>query len=163
MPDSVARLMIQNSPPLPLLRGLAVLGLVMLGACMNLTRPPSLAEQQAESESCARSALCRVLIEDRPTVLVRALNPERLCELHAQTAEAYLKQEGLETQRYVVRLRPLDRHGFRSAAAKTQLTHTFVAAKVNNRWYAVDNGALPFCSRICRLDEALHGVDRDDG
>lgn len=134
--------------------GAALLG---LGGCAGFTQPLSDAELRAESDGCARSALCRTFIEDKPPVLASAVNGAALCETHARVAEAILAREGLETRRYIVRLKPA-RGGFDTAAAQTQLVHTFVAAQVNHRWYAVDNGALPFCDRVCRLDEALHGV-----
>ena len=130
-----------------------------LGACASFSVPMSSKELAAESAACARSALCRTFIEDRPPVLAKAVTSARLCEVHARTAETILTREGIETRRYTVRLRPRTQKGFRSEAAQSQLLHTFVAARVDNRWYAVDNGGLPFCNRVCRLSEALHGVD----
>lgn len=139
--------------------GLLLLAALGLGACASFSVPMSNAELAAESASCARSALCRTFIEDRPPVLALAVNDAKLCEVNARTAETILTREGIETRRYTVRLRPRAGHDFRSDAAQSQLLHTFVAARVDSRWYAVDNGALPFCDRVCRLSEALHGVD----
>ncbi|MGD9582783.1 MAG: hypothetical protein AB7V26_03800 [Lysobacterales bacterium] len=135
---------------------LATLG---LGACASFSVPMTSTELAAESASCARSALCRTFIEDRPPVLALAVNDAKLCEVNAQTAETILTREGIETRRYTVRLKPNTSKGFSTDAAQSQLLHTFVAARVNTRWYAVDNGALPFCDRVCRLSEALHGVE----
>jgi hypothetical protein len=138
---------------------LALLSLLALGGCASFTQPISDRELRAEAADCARSALCRLLIEDRPTVLTLAVNDARLCETNARVAESILQREGLATRRFVVRLKPTRRGDFQTEAARSQLLHTFVAAQIGKRWYAVDNGALPFCDRICRLDEALHGVE----
>jgi hypothetical protein len=141
-----------------LLRMLSLAGMLALGGCAGFTVPMSDMELRAEAENCAGSALCRLLIEDKPTVLTLAVNDARLCETNARVAERILQREGVETRRFVVRLKA-PRHGdFKTEGAQTQLLHTFVAASINRKWYAVDNGALPFCDRICRLDEALHGV-----
>jgi hypothetical protein len=143
-----------------LLRAAVVLQLLSLAACAGFTEPMTDMELRAEADSCARSALCRTLIEDRPTVLTLAANDAALCEINAQRAERVLEREGVETRRYVVRLNPIDKSGFRSAGAQSQLLHTFVAANVNNKWFAVDNGALPHCDgQVCRLSEALHNVE----
>ncbi len=83
-----------------------------------------------------------------------------LCELNARIAEDKLHAMGVETERVLVEINPANPGGFRSAGARAMLRHTFVAARVDGRWYAVDNGALPFCGGACRLDEALHGVRR---
>jgi hypothetical protein len=146
-----------------ILRVLSMIGLLLLGGCAGFTQPMSDVELRAESESCARSALCRNLIEDRPPVLALAVNDARLCETNARIAESILAREGLATQRFVVRLNAPRSGDFQTAGAQSQLLHTFVAAQVNKRWYAVDNGALPFCDRVCRLSEALHGVELISG
>lgn len=146
-----------------MLRMLALMGLLALGGCAGLTQPMSDMELRAEADSCANSTLCRTFIEDRPPVLTLAVNDARLCETNARFAEAVLKREGVNTRRFVVRLKPLRSGDFQTAEAQTQLLHTFVAAKIDKRWYAVDNGALPFCDRVCRLDEALHGVELISG
>lgn len=140
-------------------QGVVLLLTVGLGACASFGEPMTRAELAAESASCARSALCRTFIEDRPPVLALAVNDAKLCEVNARTAETILTREGIETRRYTVRLKPRTGKGFNSEAAQSQLLHTFVAARVESRWYAVDNGALPFCDRVCRLSEALHGVE----
>ena len=149
--------MYTHPSPVRLLALLASAAFFGLSGCASFTQPMSDAELRAESASCAQSALCRTFIEDKPPVLTLAVNSARLCETHARVAEGILAREGVETRRYTVRLKPA-RGGFDTPAAQTQLLHTFVAAQVNDRWYAVDNGALPFCDRVCRLDEALHGV-----
>jgi len=132
---------------------------VALSGCASFTVPLSDNALRTEDENCAKSSLCRLLIEDRPPALVRASNDARFCETNARIAESILNREGIETRRYQVRL-PTNRKGdFKTAEAKTQLLHTFVGANLHGKWYAVDNGALPFCDRICRLSEALHGVE----
>jgi hypothetical protein len=137
---------------------LATLALALSG-CASFTVPLSDNALRAEDENCAKSSLCRLLIEDRPPALVRASNDARFCETNARIAESILNREGIETRRYQVRL-PSNRKGdFKTAEAQTQLLHTFVGANLHGKWYAVDNGALPFCDRICRLSEALHGVE----
>jgi hypothetical protein len=143
-----------------LLRGLIVVQALGLAACAGFTQPMTDMELRAEADSCARSTLCRALIEDRPAVLSLAVNDAALCELNAQRAERILAREGVETRRYIVRLKAKNQNDFRSSGAQTQLLHTFVAANVNNKWFAVDNGALPHCDgQVCRLSEALHNVD----
>ncbi len=146
-----------------ILRVLSMIGLLVLGGCAGFTQPMSDMELRAESDSCARSALCRTFIEDRPPALSLAVNDARLCETNARIAESILVREGLPTERCVVRLKAPRRGDFQTAGAQSQLLHTFVAAQINNRWYAVDNGALPFCDRVCRLSEALHGVELISG
>jgi hypothetical protein len=146
-----------------LLKLLSLITLVALSACAGFTQPMTDMELRAEGESCAKSALCRGLIEDRPPVLTLAVNDARLCETNARIAESILQREGIATRRFVVRLNAPRRGDFTSEAAKSQLLHTFVAANVNKRWYAVDNGALKFCDRVCRLSEALHGVELISG
>lgn len=153
--SSAAGLATLNLP----LRGLALTCLLALGGCAGFTQPMSDLELRAEADNCAQSALCRMLIEDRPPVLTLAVNEARLCETNARVAEAILLREGVPTRRFVVRLKPSRRGDYTTEAARSQLLHTFVAAQIDKRWYAVDNGALPFCDRICRLDEALHGVE----
>lgn len=149
-----------SSLGLGLARTVLLVQTLSLAGCAGFTAPITSAELNAEADSCARSALCRTMIEDRPTVLALAANDATLCELNAQRAESILEREGVETRRYVVRLRPLDASGFRGADAQSQLLHTFVAAKVNEKWFAVDNGALPHCDgQVCRLSEALHDVE----
>ncbi len=138
-------------------------GLFALGGCASFSEPMTDLALLKESENCAKSALCRTFIEDRPPVLTLAVNDAVLCETNARIAETILEREGVETRRYIVRLKPRRRDDFQSEAAQAQLTHTFVAANVSGRWYAVDNGALPFCDRICRLSEALHGVEHVSG
>jgi hypothetical protein len=142
-----------------LLKALSLMSLLALGACAGFTQPMTDLELRAEADRCANSTMCRTFIEDRPPVLALAVNDARLCETNARLAEDILKREGVPTRRFVVRLQPLRRSDFQTDSAQTQLLHTFVAANVNKRWYAVDNGALPFCDRVCRLDEALHGVE----
>ncbi len=147
------------SPVSGILRMLSLMSLFAIGGCAGFTQPMTDLELRAEANSCAKSSLCRVLIEDRPTVLTLAVNDARLCETNARIAEGVLEREGVETRRFVVRLNAPRRNDFKTDAAQTQLLHTFVAANVNKRWYAVDNGSLPFCDRICKLSEALHGVE----
>jgi len=142
-----------------LLRTLAMVPVLALGACTGFSQPMSDLELRAEADACANSALCRTFIEDRPPVLSLAVNDAALCELNAQRAERVLEREGVETRRYIVRLKPVSSASFQTAAAQTQLMHSFVAARVNGKWFAVDNGALPHCDQTCRLNEALHGVE----
>jgi len=142
-----------------LLRGLLTISLLGLAACTSFTQPMTDLELRAEADQCARSTLCRALIEDRPPVLSLAVNDAALCELNAQRAERILEREGVETRRYIVRLQPASGEGFRSAAAQSQLLHTFVGARVDGKWFAVDNGSLPHCDQVCRLSEALHNVE----
>ncbi len=142
-----------------LLRSLVILPILGLGACTSFTQPMTDMELRAEADSCAKSALCRVLIEDRPPVLSLAVNDAALCELNAQRAERILEREGVETRRFVVRLNPVNAGGFKTAGAQSQLMHTFVAARVDGKWFAVDNGSLPHCDQICKLSEALHNVE----
>lgn len=154
------------SPSLPIariLRMLSLMGLLALGGCAGFTQPMTDLDLRAESASCANSALCRTFIEDRPPVLAMAVNDARLCETNARVAESILKREGVSTRRFVVRLKPVNTRDFKTEGAQSQLLHTFVAANVNQRWYAVDNGSLPFCNRVCRLSEALHGVELISG
>ena len=151
------------SPVSAILRLLSLIGLIALGGCAGLTQPMTDIELRAEADSCAKSSLCRMLIEDRPSVLALAVNDARLCETNARIAESILQREGVETRRYVVRLKAPRRGDFKTEAAQTQLLHTFIAANVGERWYAVDNGSLPFCDRICKLTEALHGVELISG
>jgi hypothetical protein len=142
-----------------LLRSLVILPILGLGACTSFTQPMTDMELRAEADSCAKSALCRVLIEDRPPVLSLAVNDAALCELNAQRAERILEREGVETRRFIVRLNPVDSRGFKTSGAQSQLMHTFVAARVDGKWFAVDNGSLPHCDQICKLSEALHNVE----
>ena len=142
-----------------LLRAIVLVPVLALGACTSFTQPMTDMELRAEADSCAKSALCRTFIEDRPPVLSLAVNDAALCELNAQRAERILEREGIETRRYTVRLKPASNAGFQTAAAQTQLMHTFVGARVDGRWFAVDNGSLPHCDQTCRLNEALHGVE----
>jgi hypothetical protein len=151
------------APLAGILRALSLIGLLVLGGCAGFTQPITDMELRAEAESCARSSLCRTLIEDRPPVLTLAVNDARLCETNARIAESILSREGVETRRFVVRLKAPRGDDFTTPAAQTQLLHTFVAAQIDKRWYAVDNGSLPFCDRVCRLSEALHGVDLVSG
>lgn len=151
------------APFASILRALSLIGLLMVGGCAGFTQPMTDMELRAESESCARSALCRGLIEDKPPVLALAVNDARLCETNARIAESILLREGVETRRFVVRLKAPRSGDFKTEGAQTQLLHTFVAAQIEKRWYAVDNGSLPFCDRICRLSEALHGVELISG
>lgn len=151
------------SPVSGILRMLSLMSLFVLGGCAGFTQPMTDMELRAEADDCAKSSLCRVLIEDRPTVLTLAANDARLCETNARIAEGVLEREGVETRRFVVRLKAPRSNDFKTEAAQTQLLHTFVAANVNKRWYAVDNGSLPFCDRICKLSEALHGVELISG
>ncbi len=142
-----------------LLRSLIILPIFGLAACAGLTQPMTDMELRAEATSCAKSALCRVLIEDRPPVLSLAVNDAALCELNAQRAERILEREGVETRRFVVRLNPVNAGGFKTAGAQSQLMHTFVGARVDGKWFAVDNGSLPHCDQVCKLSEALHNVE----
>lgn len=100
----------------------------------------SRAELQAERRQCYASGVCRALIDPRPPVLFEALSAEPQCAFHASHAEAYLHAAGYET---------------RFAAAGQ---HTWAEAKIDGKWWAVDNGALPWCDRVCTADEARHGV-----
>lgn len=109
---------------------------------------------------CYHSGVCRAVIGALPPQIEAARNDEPLCDLNARVAEDKLQSMGVETKRMLVEFRPANPGGFKSPGAKAMLRHTFVAARVDGRWYAVDNGALPFCDGACRLDEALHGVRR---
>lgn len=139
--------------------GLLTMALLALSGCASFTVPLADNAIRAEDDNCSKSALCRLLIEDRPSVLVRASNDARFCETNARIAESILSREGIETRRYRVRLPAAKKGDFKTAEAQSQLLHTFVGANLHGKWYAVDNGALPFCDRICRLSEALHGVE----
>lgn len=163
MPRDLQPILRKRADASAIIRHIALAGLLALGGCAGFTEPMSDLALLEESENCAKSALCRTFIEDRPPVLMLAVNDAILCETNARTAETILGHKGIQTRRFVVRLKPRDKNDFKSAEAQTQLMHTFVAANVSGRWYAVDNGALPFCDRVCRLSEALHGVEHVSG
>lgn len=105
---------------------------------------PTAQEAQAERERCYESALCRLLIDDRPPVLFGALSDEPWCAQHAINAETYLKLHNIP---YRLGAKYFEMEG---------VGHVYIIATVNNQEWAIDNGALPWCDRICTLDEALH-------
>lgn len=133
----------------------AIALLALLGGCASFTEVPSYKEVFAEQVRCSKSALCRTFIEDKPPVLKLAINDAPIGALHAEAAECILKAEGIETRKVVVRL---------PGSNGEKVLHTFLSAKIEGDWYAVDNGALPFCGRVCKMAEALHNVELlDDG
>jgi hypothetical protein len=138
-----------------LFRLLGMLMLTLLGGCASFTEVPTYKEVFAEQVRCSKSVLCRTFIEDKPPVLKLAINDAPIGAVHAEVAECILKEEGIETRKVVVRL---------PGANGQKVLHTFLSAKIEGDWYAVDNGSLPFCGRVCKLAEALHNTELlDDG
>ena len=117
---------------------------------------PSAAEVKAEQERCYRSKFCRALIDERPPVVLGAVNGEPQCAQNANVAAQSLLAAGREVKIVEVRL-PKWRSGHASDDARL---HAFAATRIDGEWWAVDNGALPSCGRACRLTEALAGVEK---
>jgi hypothetical protein len=117
---------------------------------------PSASEVKSEQERCYRSKLCRALIDERPPVVLGAVNGEPQCAQNANVAAESLLAAGHEVKIVEVRL-PKWRSG---NASPDQRLHAFAAARVDGQWWAVDNGALPSCGRACKLSDALAGVEK---
>ena len=117
---------------------------------------PTAAETKAEQERCYRSRFCRALIDDRPPEVSAAVNGEPQCAQNANVAAQALLAAGHEVKIVEVRL-PAWRSG---NATPEQRLHAFAAARIDGKWWAVDNGALPACGRACKLSDALAGVEK---
>lgn len=131
----------------------------IISICFLFAGCRSFTEIVVENEpDCYRSKVCRTIIGAYPEQARFAKNDQSLCELNSKEAENNFEFLGIETRTYTVKLEPIERKGWKSEGAQSMLTHRFTAGKIDGRWYAVDNGMLPFCNGICRLDEALHGV-----
>lgn len=133
------------------LRGvMALLSMSLLGGCASFNEVPTYSEVFAEQVRCSKSVLCRTFIEDKPPVLKLAINDAPIGVAHAEVAACILEKEGIETRRVTVRL---------PGSNGQKVLHTFLSARIEGDWYAVDTGALPFCGRVCTLAEALHNVE----
>lgn len=147
-----------NHPPLSQIQNiarrfrtvLALTAFALLGGCASFTTVPTYTETFAEQVRCSKSLLCRTFIEDKPPILKLAINDAPIGAAHAEVAECILRKEGIPTRKIVVKLP--------GANGGTAL-HTFLSAQIEGHWYAVDNGALPHCGRVCSMNEALHNVE----
>lgn len=137
--------------------GLSMIATLAALALSGWFDAPSAADAQAERERCEKSAICRVLVDDRPAILFTALSDEQWCVAHATHALEVLQAKGIPARIVGVWF---DKDGHKTRTTRdTGEGHVYVVATIDGTEWVVDNGALfPNCDRVCRRDEAEHGV-----